>query len=179
MFVFGNDKTMRGCFASYNLFTQGGRGARITFPVGGKYGVTLPSNLTADATGATGGVAVDPIIVTGITYAQKEKFHLIQCFSDFTYTYAFGHDAQSSMLEIQFVAFLVASGGTEWSKIAQHFNDYYKKIRLIQNPEYAKVYIGSGDPLKGFVVGMKSSTADAHHNLQNFSMTLLLTEAQG
>jgi hypothetical protein len=178
MFVFGNDKKMRGCFATFNLFTAGGRGARMVLPSG----IDWPGELLADGPGATAATQqddIDPIIITGMSYGQKEKYHLVQCFSDYTYTYAFGHDPQASLLEVQFVSFLVASDGEKWSDIPVLFNKHYKKNRLIESLSYAKVFLGTTEPMSGFIVGMQSSTADAHHNLQNFSMTLLLAEAQG
>ena len=63
MFVFGNDKKMRGCFATFNLFTAGGRGARMVLPHGDEFPGELlsgeeavvadPRNATACATSWT------------------------------------------------------------------------------------------------------------------------------
>ena len=103
----------------------------------------------------------------------------MQCFSDHTYTYAFGHDPLSSLLTIDCVGFLVNDDGTDWSNIIDTYANAYKAARLVESLQVGKVFVGSGAPLTGFIVGMQTQTADAHHQLQNFSMTLLLVEAQG
>jgi hypothetical protein len=179
MFVFGNDSKMRGCFATFNLFTAGGKGAYLQLPSGDTIPQNSTLNVSSSALNSATDAGHDPIIVTGMSFAQKEKYHLVQCFSDYTYTYAFGHDPMASMLEVNFVGFLVNDAGTDWSNVVQDFTDSYKAGRLVESKQYAKVFIGSGRPLGGFIVGMQCATADAHHNLQNFTMMMLLAEAQG
>jgi hypothetical protein len=179
MYVFGNPDKKRGCYATFNIATAAGKGAYLELPGS----TTIPANVTTGVTQLTNGnvggdVGHDPIIVTGLSFAQKEKYHLVQCFSDHTYTYAFGHDPHASLLEVNFLGFLVDDPGTGWSNVIQTFCKDYKAARLVESKQYAKLYVASSKELKGFVVGMTSNTADAHHNLQQFSMTLLLAEAQ-
>ena len=163
MFVFGYDKQSRGCFASFDIGTQRGRGAYITF--GGT------TKFPAD------GKTV-PYIVTSIAFAQKEKYALVQCFNNVIYTYAFGIDPLSSMISVQFVAFLVSKEGTGSSAAVKDFLSIYNTNRLSKNPKYSTVNIG-GKALTGFVVGMSSSTASQETNLQNFSVDLVIVEPQG
>ncbi len=184
MFVFGNDSKIRGCFSAFNLFTSGGKGAYLVLPSGDTMppNVTLRSSIGDDPSRSDPSIsqnASPPIIVTGLSFAQKEKYHLVQCFSDHTYTYAFGHDPLSSLLTIDCVGFLVNDDGTDWSNIIDTYANAYKAARLVESLQVGKVFVGSGAPLTGFIVGMQTQTADAHHQLQNFSMTLLLVEAQG
>jgi hypothetical protein len=73
MYVFGNDQKMRGRFHAFDLMSV--KGARLKLPSG-----TYPE---ADT---------DPYFITGFSFGQIEKYHLVQCFNDVTYTYAFGHD---------------------------------------------------------------------------------------
>ena len=182
-YIFGNDKKKRGCFATFNIETNAGRGAYLELPSTD----TIPPNATTPIPtiqaigGGTETQATDvgsaPIIVTGLDFSQKEKYHLVQCFNDHTYTYAFGHDP-ASLLNVKFLGFLVSDDGEGWSNVIQSFCYDYKRARLIESKQYAKVFIASGKPLQGFIVGMTSGTADAHHGLQQFSITMLLTEAQ-
>jgi hypothetical protein len=118
------------------------------------------------------------MIVTGLSFGQKEKYHLVQCFRDVVHTYAFGHDPTSSMISVQYTGFMISSDGTTWSNVFDRFLTNYRANRLSRNQDYSEVFIGQ-KLLKGFLVGMSSSTSDPHHNLQSFTMDLLAVEVHG
>lgn len=162
MYVFGNDTGARGCFKSFNIHNAIKRGAYLQMPTG----YELPRTST------------DPFVVTGLTFGQKEKYHLVQCFNDTVHTYAFGHDPTSSIVTVDFTGFMISTDGTTWSDLFSSMLMEYQSNRLSQLPEYATVYIGQY-PLRGFLVSMSSSTASDQHNLQHFRMDLLAVEVHG
>lgn len=163
MTIFGNTRNYRGCF---HVFTFGGegRGAKLKLPSG-----TIPFS---------GGSAFDAILVTGFNYAQREAVAYVKVFGDRTYSYAFGHDPQPSVLTVQFMGFMV--NGTQYSGVVGDVNDRYKGGRISKSPRYGRLCIGpsSAQVLRGFLVGMDSATADPHHSIQQFNLHLQLVEAQ-
>jgi len=163
MLVFGSDVTARGCFVSFDVNTDLGKGAYVELPDSSE----LPDP----------GDSTDPMIVTSLSFAQKETYHLVRCFNDIVHTYAFGHDPQSSMVSVVFTGFIIKSGGTQLSNVFQRFVEGYRDGRLSNSLELTQVVIGSS-VLKGYLVSQSSSTADSHHNLQNFNLDLLAVEVQ-
>ena len=162
MLVFGNDQKMRGCFHKMVLDTQLGEGAYLE---------------TSDGERLPNGNPIDPLLVTNVSFGQKERVHLVECFQDVVHTYAFGHDPRSSLVSVSYVGFMVASTGTGPSDAFERFLSTYAANRISENQSYAKVLIG-GSTIKGFMIGMSSATNDALHNLQNFSIDLLAVEVQ-
>ena len=164
MLIFGNDKHVRGCWielSSAKYSTTVGRGAYLTLsgqdlPIAGK----------------------EPYFVTGITLGQREKYSVVQCFQDRNYTYAFGHDPASSILEVSFIAFLTNKTGTAFGQSLQKLMGAYKAGRVSQNQQYGILTLDSCT-IKGFLIGMQTSTSDPEHNLQQFTALLLCVEAQG
>ena len=163
MYVFGNNKKARGCFTKFDLNTSLGQGARLVLPVGGPFP-------------ATNAGVEDPMVVTGISFTAKEKFHVIQCFNGITHTYAFGTDPLSSMISIIYTGFLIASNGYGTSSVTQQFLDMYESNRLSKSLKGAAVTIGRSI-LNGYIVGIHSATIDPHHNLQSFEINLLMIRA--
>lgn len=163
MFLFGYDTKIAGCFMSFHLPTSWGRGASMKLP----NGLLLPTTDPAE-----------PFVVTGIQYSQKDKYHLVQCFRDTVHTYAFGHDPANSLISVQLVTFLVDTHGQQKSTAVSTINNQYNANRLSANPNYCEVYLGDG-VLKGFLVGMTSSTQDSNYNLQRVTLDLLAVEVQG
>jgi len=159
MFVFGNDKGARGCYISFNVHNGFKRGAYLQLPDG--------TELKQDSS--------DPYIVTGLSFAQKEKYQLVQCFEDTVHTYAFGHDPTSSLISVEFTGFMIAKGGEDYSALFDNMFMAYYNNRISMEPRYSYVYMGSR-LIGGFLVGMQSSTADPMHNLQKFSLDLLAVE---
>ena len=168
MFIFGNDRKSRGCFNIFDITTSGGHGAILSVPQG-TYG-NWPS-------GTGGPTTADHVVITGLSWGQKEKYHTVQCFSDHAYVYAFGHDALNSVLEVNFVGFLVDTSGTNNSGIVPAFNKMYKDNRVYASPTWVTVSLGA-TVMKGLLVGMSSATLDPLHNLQNFTAVISLVEAQ-
>lgn len=163
MYVFGNDQKARGCFHIFNIHEGISQGATLTLPTGNE----LPI-----------GIIDDPFIVTGVEFAQKEKYHLVECFNDTVHTYAFGFDPKSSLITVNFVGSLMEKDG---SAVGDYFDilvGAYSRNRLVESQELATVTFGSKGIVQGFVVAMSTSTSDPAHNLQNFSIVLLAVEAQ-
>lgn len=176
MLIFGNDKHSRGCFREVMGSTTLGRGAFLNL-AGTQYGGTTGAALSGASGNGIDTVTTEPFFINAIGFSQKEKYHLVQCFKDRTYTYAFGHDPQSSLIEVRFTMFLAGSGGTEFGEAMKTLITGYSKARLSKNPEYSSLTIGSVT-LQGFVVGMNSATQDPEHNLQSFTIVILVVEAQ-
>jgi len=167
MYVFGNDKKARGCFVRFDIHTGLGSGAYLRLPD------TTELRSTTDY--------ADPMIVTALSFGQREKYHLVQCFQDAVHTYAFGHDPASSMISLTYTGFIIESDGTTHSNVFERFITGYKDNRLSAAPtglNYSEILIGSTS-LTGFLTGMISRTSDAHHNLQNFELSFLAVEVQG
>lgn len=165
MLIFGNDQKIRGCFhkMKYGDTATLGQAAYLELPDS----IQLPN-----------GEDYDPLLVQGVSFGQKERVHLVECFQDVVHTYAFGHDPRSSIISVSFVAFLIATNGLDLSDAFDRFLSSYANNRISIMPEYCKVAIGAST-LKGFLIGMNSQTSDALHNLQSFTMDMLAVEVQG
>lgn len=162
MYVFGSEMESRGCFFAIPLSLRFGKGARLQLPVGGQ----MP------------GANVDQYLAVGIQAVQKEKYYLLQCFNEATYTYAFGHDPAQSTASITFVGFMISQDGTKVSDVLNTFNQKYGAARLSRSKALATITVGS-NKISGFIVGTETGTADPHHNLQTFTIYLLLISPQG
>lgn len=170
MLIFGNDKNTRGCFMVKVYNVGEGRGAQLVLPSG----TLLPENNFAE-----------PIVVTGFSFNEQENVSFVKCFDDTVYTYAFGHDP-ASQLSVDFIGMLqngvladAGGGGGGHSDITQRVVGDYASNRVSVNQNYAKFKVTDTQVFQGFVVGLRSSTADPQHSLQSFSMILQLVEAQG
>lgn len=163
--IFGNDKKMRGCFHRFSIMQNASAlGASLEMPNGFK--LPLPGN------------GYDPMIVVSVEFSEKEKTHIVQCFQDTNYVYAFGHDPTSSIIRVSFVAFMVKKEGTEHSSAINQFLYSYRTSRVSAKQKLATLTL-AGETLEGFVVGMNSGTADAQFNLQNFTVDLLAVKPYG
>jgi hypothetical protein len=162
MYVFGSEMKSRGCFFAIPLSLRFGKGARLQLPVGGQ----MPAK------------NVDQYLATDIRATQREKYYLLPCFNEATYTYAFGHDPTQSTASITFVGFMITSSGLRVSGVLNTFNQKYGGARLSRSKSLATITVGS-NKLSGFVVGLDVGTADIQHNLQTFTVHLLLISAQG
>ena len=171
MEIFGNDKHARGCFVEISkIYSQGGQSAitgssmRMTFPSGNKY----PDNGT------------EPYFISSVRFAQKEKYHLVQCFNDTNYVYAFGHDPQASLLEVTYTMFMTDPSGTSFGASLSDMTGAYAGSRLSKIPEnFATLTISNNFTMQGFIVGMDTSTVDQEHNIQQFVVLVLLVTTQG
>lgn len=164
--IFGNDENARGCYREIMGTYAKGRSAYLTLP-----------NIADFPNDSNGAPITDPYFISNVSFAQKEKYHIVQCFNDRNYVYAFGHDPMASLLEITFTMFLAKAKGQEFGGALETMVGAYNMARLSQNPEYAVFTLGSVS-LVGFVVGMTSATQDLEHNLQSITFHLLLVEAQ-
>lgn len=154
MRVFGYGKKSRGCFKVFQATV--GQGARLEF-LGGH---NFPRK------------SGDNVVVTGVEFAQKEKFGLVQCFNNNVFTYAFGHDPINSMITVTATAFLINSSGTANSDAMRLPLYGYNRGRLSASLKASQVSIG-GSVLTGFIVGMSSATQDPEFNLQTVTVNLL------
>jgi len=175
MLIFGNDKHARGCYIELSklagatsmgaVFSAGGGGAG-----GGGIG-------TEGMASSANGSATAPCFISAVSIKQVEKFNIVQCFGDRNYTYAFGHDATASLMEITFTCFLVDPSGNSFGLSLGTLMKTYAARRLSKQPELATLTIGSCS-VQGFWVGMGSGTMNAEYNLQTFTAQLILVSAQ-
>lgn len=160
--IFGNDKKSRGCYVEMMQKVGVIGGATLTLPGGGM----LPANST------------DPVFITGVNIAQKERYSIVQCFNNKNYAYAFGHDPTVSVMNVTFIVFMSTQGGTVFGDSLKTMLNAYKNARISESTKYATLSIGHL-AVQGFVVGMDSGTVDTEHNTQSFTVQILLVEAQG
>jgi len=168
--IFG---TTHGCFMAINMDGHKSHGAHLMLPSG----TQIPSASLSD-----------PILVTGVTAQQRERFSYVECFDNYNYTYAFGHDPKASSVQVDFMAMLVSGsvytsgpggGGGNLTNVVSQFSQQYKENRVSVNPKYAMVTLGgSSNVYKGFVIGMGTGTASPEYNLQMLSMLLAIPECQ-
>jgi hypothetical protein len=70
---------------------------------------------------------------------------------------------------------------TDYSNVVEKLNGAYFSDRVTVSLQYAKLGLGMGGgatPMRGFVVGISTQTADPMHSLQRFTVRLALVEAQ-
>ena len=158
MDIFGNDQKIRGCFT------------RVDFGAN-KDGFYLDIVGKANKT--------KPVIVTGFSFVEAEKFMVVPCFNNVNHTYGFGHDAGSSVITVDFIGFLTEHGGLSPSNVVGTMAGIYAQNRLSVSKKQAKLYCGSGAPISGFVVRLESSTSSAETNIQGFQMQMLVVEPIG
>jgi len=164
MYVFGYDNRMAGTFTAVDLNTEKGHGAFLELV----QGANLPQGF------------LDSMIVTGISFSEREKFHIVDCFNDVAHTYAFGHDPTSSMVSISYVGFLVSpctkgAGGEATFDSLTRMLEAYSSNRISKNPVALNVHLGA-TLLKGFLISIQSGTSSVDYNLQNYSMELLAVD---
>lgn len=169
MYIFGNDKNMRGCYIETSMTTAKGAGAYLS--------------LSGDVIGGaqSRGKGVDPFFISGISMSQHEKFSVVQCFNERNFVYAFGHDPVGSVLNVSLTTFLVNPDSQDVGDGLAQLVKWYKWYRLSANARQGSCVLTVGSRLKveGFLVGMETSTVDAAHNLQSFVFKLLITNIQG
>ena len=169
--IFGNSGTnRRGCFMVYTYNSTAGRGAVLMLPTG----KDMPTNSWTD-----------PYIIVGFGGNQREAVTYTKTFGGRVYTFAFGHDPNNSRLSVQFLGFLVAGaetggggGGGGLSSVTDTMLSAYSAARISKTPMYARLVLGNSKPMRGFVVGMSTETADPETNIQRFSIELGLPEVQ-
>lgn len=165
MLIFGADKKMRGCYREVSQNIASGKGAYLTI-------AGLPT------LGGGSGGEIESCFVSGIAITQKERYFVLPCFKDKNFLYTFGHDPNSSTLEVTFTTFLVNPDGADTGDSMRNVLQWYEKSRVSVNPKKAVLTIGSAAS-SGYVIGMTYSTADAHFNLQTFTLSMLVTSSQG
>ena len=166
MYIFGTTNgrpSIRGCFHEMSLSGAGSIGATLQLP--GSSGGQYPK------------AATDPFFINSVTFAQKERYSVVQCFNARNYVYAFGHDPLSSMVAVRFTAFLVDPGDVDKASGSSltALSGMYARARLFNSLQRCKVNI-AGQVLTGFMLGMEASVASAELNLYNVDTTLLMTE---
>lgn len=165
--VFGNSKKLRGCFHRFQVMADSDAfAAHLILPEGA---TKLPES----------GSAFEPMVVVGIDFVEKEKFHIVQCFEDTNYVYAFGHDPASSIIRVSYVAFIVDHTGTTHSQAMNRFIQAYKDGRISQSLALATLSLGGDTLIQGFIISMSSGTAETQYNLQNFVIELLAVKPYG
>ena len=171
MKIFG---TAHGCFMAINMDGSKSRGAHLVLP---------------DGTSVPAQSLTDPLLVTGVSAQQREKFSFVECFDSYNYTYAFGHDPKASSVQVDFLGLLVSGsaytggggggGGGSLTNVVSQFMSLYKSNRLSKNQQYARLTLGgSSNVFKGFLVGTGTGTASPEYNIQQLSMLLVLPECQ-
>lgn len=162
-----------------------GAGAYMTLPDGDRYPDPDHKEQVRDMAGGGAGTGrgkwdsaiTEPYFISDIQFSQIENYNVLQCFGGRNYTYAFGHDPKSSMLEVQFTAFLVSADGQSFGDSLYTLTKAYGKNRLFKKPEYTVLTLGKL-VLRGFIVGMKTGTSDPAHNVQTFSLIVVLVDSQ-
>ncbi len=153
--VFGTGK--RGCFHLITTDASGGRGGVLSLPGAG----AIPSAPT------------DPFLVTSVRLVRNEILSHNKTFGGAIYSYAFGHDPNSSILDVGFTAFV---GGNAPGAALATLDGHYKASRVSVALETASFSLGGSGAIIGYVVGMQSTTQNPELGLQDFSIRLSLPE---
>lgn len=165
MWVFGYDSRMAGTFTATNIDTKAGHGVYLEFPVG----ANMPQGMQ------------DSVIVTGVNFNEKEKYYIVDCFNDIAHTYSFGHDPSSSLITVNFLGFLATSCSESGTNNSFGYDSldsalgHYAANRLSKQSNPVKLHMG-GLLFPGFLISLRSGTANVDYNLQNYSMDLLSVE---
>ena len=158
MEIFGNNTSVRGCFAKAKLKIESGRGAYLRLPDGSE----LPNSLS------------DPLLVIGFNYIQKDSVQITKTFGNTVHGYTFGHDPLNSIMQVSFLGFLSNDTG-----LINRFNSAYEGARISKSFKPAVLSIGTkGDRLVGYVVAMNSDTRDHIHGIQHFTLDMMLLTPQ-
>ena len=162
MYVFGYDRLMAGSFTAVSIDTHGGHGVWLEL-----VDDQIPNSPT------------DDVIITGVHFGQREKFHIVDCFNDVAHTYAFGHDPMSSIISINFLGFLAPYCGQNSAGVAYNSLNTmltaYARNRLSKQPVPMNLHMGQ-ILLKGFLISIQSGTANVDYNIQSYSMELLAVD---
>lgn len=153
--IFGNTGG-RGCFMVARRDAIESIGASLDLPGWG----AIPSGYA------------DPFLVTSFSLQRHEMITHNKTFGGRIYSYAFGHDPNTSILDVSLTAFLGAGGGLNPLDIA---GAAYTVSRVSNSLDVGKFTLGGSTAVAGYVVGYSSSTIDPEHGLQDFSVRLALT----
>lgn len=165
MKIFGTDK-LRGCYHNIDITTFEAMGARLILPI------NQPQNFT-DPT-----IKQDNILISSLTYSQRDKFSVVQCFKDTNHVYAFGHDPVGSVIHIELMVFLVNKDGTGPADGLLRCLQAWANNRLYRSLKPTQIKVGDV-VLTGYMVGNGTNTQDRMINLQSASYDFIMTGAQG
>lgn len=165
MKVFGTDK-LRGCYHNIDITTFESMGARIV----------LPTDQPAKFTDPT--IKQDNILISSLSYTQKDKFSVVQCFADTNHVYAFGHDPVGSIIHVELLVFLVNKDGTGPADGLLRCLQAWSNNRLYRSLKPTQITVG-GVVLTGYMVGNGTATQDKMINLQSASYDFIMTGSQG
>ena len=132
------------------------RGAQLQLPSG-----ALPTSKSNYA---------EPLMCVGFDCQLREKVLFNKCFAGRTYTYAFGHDPSASTIGVHLLGFMLTPDG--YSEVVDSVVKAYADNRVSEQKKWAMLMLGNSKPLRGFVVGMSSSTNDQQRSLQSFTIHL-------
>lgn len=182
MIIFGKQSQSKagsnGCFIVFSLDNTNTRGCAVDFG-----GDIIPK----PALGTN-----DPIIVSNVSFSLKESYGYQQCFKDTAYLYAFGLDRPASSFSVTFLAYLqngvvYSGGGGQGGQPTQIVNRMVKEVysakRVYKNPtEKIILKVGASgntqDVLKGYLIGLDSSTYNAENNIQSITATVAVPELE-
>lgn len=168
MRIYGNTRKIRGCYAETTIGSSAGTSAYLSID-----GRSVGGN--------SGRGAADPYLISGISFTQREKFSVVECFGERNFVYAFGHDPTGSTMDVTITTMLVNKDGRNIGDGMEALTREYERGRLSKNPKKGSCVLTIGSRLKveGYIVGMSTATIDQLHNLQSFTYTLVITNAQG
>lgn len=168
MKIFGNTQKIRGCYAETTF--GGAKGTAAYMSINGK---SIGGNSSRGA--------AEPYLISSISFTQKEKFSVVECFGERNFVYAFGHDPTGSVMDVTITTFLVNKDGHNIGDGMQYLTGEYASGRLSKNQKRGSCVLTIGSKLKieGFIVGMSTSTVDQLHNIQSFTYSIVITNVQG
>ena len=172
MKIFGTDSNTRGCFIRFDVDTGKSHGAVLKVPTNKSDNfVTLPTMGRANHLA---------LLISSVSFTQKENVSHLKCFNTRVYTYTFGADIGS--VQVNFTGFLgkgreykAAGGGlaTGNDSIVVNMLKAYEAGRISKSRREAVLSIGeSGEVIRGQIVGISSSTRSPEANIQSFVMDL-------
>lgn len=154
--VFGNHMTTRGCFMAIQMNAAHGQGAVLKLPAAG------------DTPRSFG----EPTLVTGFSTSKVDATTHVKTFGGNVYSYAFGHDPNQSVLDVNVTAFV----GQD-SRVIGSLMKAYADARISRTSQKARLVVGNSEAISGYLVGQNSQTQSPDFNLQAFTFRIALVEA--
>jgi len=177
MKVFGTDSTAVGCFVRFDIDLNKAGGAVLHMPA--LDGTTKPLVSSTYM----------PYVITDIQTESKENLAIQKCFEYRAYTYAFGPDVESVVINV--VSFLTGGkvGPKLWSKDARKASNeagkvaskafstmrqMYEEGRISSSKSFGSLSFNGGELTNLMLVGNTGGVYNLQANIYSFQLRFLI-----
>ena len=184
MKVFGTDSTAVGCFVRFDIDLNKAGGAVLHMPA---------LNAKAPSLGGSSKELISsaylPYVITDIQTESKENLAIQKCFEYRAYTYAFGPDVESVVINV--VSFLTggSAGPKPWStdprkvsnqagKVASKafstMRQMYEEGRISSSKSFGSLSFNGGELTNLMLVGNTGGVYNLQANIYSFQLRFLI-----